>query len=149
MPMIVTVKTQEDFWRIHDYLELASKLDDGCDYSVFKHRIFPGWEARENMHGGRWIININSGGTEVQIDSLWEKLLTLMLKEETGLINGVVVRKKKNVNKMAIWLKDASKSLEVMKLGRRVKEKLGVRGTIFFKAHQPDIRYFKTINEFQ
>ena len=72
-----------------------------------------------------------------------------MLKEETGLINGVVVRKKKNVNKMAIWLKDASKSLEVMKLGRRVKEKLGVRGTIFFKAHQPDIRYFKTINEFQ
>ena len=71
-------------------------MDEGCDYSVFKHRIFPGWKARENMCGGRWIININSGGTEDKIDSLWEKLLTLMLKEDTGLINGVVVRKKKS-----------------------------------------------------
>ena len=72
-----------------------------------------------------------------------------MPKEETGLINGVVVSKKKNVDKMAIWLKDAIKSAEVMKVGRMVKDKLGVRGTIFCNAHQPDIRYFKTINGFQ
>ena len=35
---LVTVKTEEDFWHIHNYMEQASKLDDGCDFSIFKQK---------------------------------------------------------------------------------------------------------------
>ena len=29
---VVTVWTEEHFWQLHNYLELASKLEDGSDY---------------------------------------------------------------------------------------------------------------------
>jgi hypothetical protein len=88
----ITVKIEEDFWHIHNYLELASKLDDGCDYSVFKQGIFPDWEDRENMVGGRWILH---AWNEEVLDNWWQKLVTVMVEEETSLVNGVVVSKRK------------------------------------------------------
>ena len=133
---LVTVKTEEDFWHFHNYLELASKLDVGCDYSVFRQGIFPDWEDRENMSGGRWIINSEKEDKGGKLDECWQILLTVMLEEHNGLVNGVVVSKRKNRDKMAAWLKDAGQSSEVIRVGRLVKDKLGVEGRIQFNVHK-------------
>ena len=129
---LVTVKTQEDYWLIHNYLEVASKLDDGCDYSVFKQGIFPDWEHNENMDGGRWIITVDK--VEV-LDGWWQKLLTIML-EENMLVNGVVVSKRRKGDKMAVWLRDASHQEEVMRVGRLVKDMLRIDGRVQFNVHK-------------
>ena len=55
---LVTVKTNEDLWKIYDYLELASKLNIGSDYSVFRHGILPDWEDSNNVDGGRWAFKV-------------------------------------------------------------------------------------------
>ena len=130
---LVTVKTEEDFWHIHNYLELASKLDDGCEYSVFKQGIFPDWEDRENMEGGRWILHV---GKEEVLDNWWQKLLTVMVEEETSLVNGVVVSKRKNGDKMAAWLSNSGQSEEVMRVGSLVKDKLRVVDRFQFIVHK-------------
>ena len=130
---LVTVKTEEDFWHIHNYLELASKLNDGCDYSVFKQGIFPDWEDRENMEGGRWILH---AGKEEVLDNWWQKLLTVMVEEDTNLVNGVVVSKRKKGDKMAAWLSSAGQSEEVMRVGRIVKDKLRVVDRFHFIVHK-------------
>ena len=33
---IITFNTVEDFWALYNHIELASKLNAGCDYSLFK-----------------------------------------------------------------------------------------------------------------
>ena len=35
---IITFNTVEDFWALYNHIELASKLNAGCDYSLFKVR---------------------------------------------------------------------------------------------------------------
>ena len=61
---LVTVKTNEDLWKIYDYLELASKLKIGSDYSVFRHGILPDWEDSNNVDGGRWVIRVGDGSLD-------------------------------------------------------------------------------------
>jgi translation initiation factor 4E len=33
---IITFSTVEDFWALYNHIEQASKLNAGCDYSLFK-----------------------------------------------------------------------------------------------------------------
>jgi translation initiation factor 4E len=35
---IITFDSVEDFWGLYNHIELASKLQPGCDYSLFKVR---------------------------------------------------------------------------------------------------------------
>ena len=48
---IITVKSVEDFWRVYNHVQLASKLPPGSDYSLFKEGIFPDWEDKRNAAG--------------------------------------------------------------------------------------------------
>ena len=34
----------EDFWALYNHIELASRLQAGCDYSLFKEGVKPMWE---------------------------------------------------------------------------------------------------------
>jgi len=56
---IITFNTVEDFWALYNHIELASKLNAGCDYSLFKEGIKPMWEDDKNKRGGRWLINLD------------------------------------------------------------------------------------------
>ncbi|CAG2120235.1 unnamed protein product, partial [Medioppia subpectinata] len=40
--------TVEDFWALYNHIELASHLNAGSDYSVFKYGIRPMWEDEKN-----------------------------------------------------------------------------------------------------
>jgi len=110
---VVTVKSSEQFWFIHNYIELPSKLDDGCDYSVFKQGISPDWEHKDNIKGGRLILTVKK--EEESVDDMWQKLITLMLVENMSMfVNGVVVSKRKSKSdRLAVWLRDVKDVMEV------------------------------------
>ena len=44
--------------------------------------------------------------------------------------------KRKKGDKLAVWMKDASQSAEVMRVGMLVKNKLGVKGRVEFRVHK-------------
>ena len=75
-------------------------------------------------------------GKEEVLDNWWQKLLTVMVEEETSLVNGVVVSKRKKGDKMAAWLSNSGQSEEVMRLGRLVKDKLRVVDRFQFIRHK-------------
>ncbi len=51
---VISVKTVEDFWAVVNHIEGASRLQVGCDYSLFKEGIKPMWEDDLNSKGGRY-----------------------------------------------------------------------------------------------
>ena len=48
------------------------------------------------MDGGRWILH---AGKEAKLNNWWKKLLTVIVEEQTRLVNGVLVseRKKRDI----------------------------------------------------
>jgi len=128
---VVSVMNSEACWFIHNYIELPSRLDDGCDYSIFKQGISPDWEHKDNIKGGRWIRSVKK---DENLDDFWRKLTDLMLEEEM-LVNGVVVSKREKGDKMAVWLRDAREDDDVNRVGTLLKEKLKVDDKWGFRIH--------------
>ena len=50
---MINFDTVEDFWSLYNHIEVASKLQIGSDYSLFKKGIKPMWEDPHNKDGGR------------------------------------------------------------------------------------------------
>ena len=50
---VINFDTVEDFWSLYNHIEVASKLQIGSDYSLFKKGIKPMWEDPHNKDGGR------------------------------------------------------------------------------------------------
>ena len=75
-------------------------------------------------------------GKEEVLDNWWQKLLTVMVEEETSLVNGVMVSKRKKRDKMAAWLSNVGQSEEVLEVGRLVKDKLRVEDRFQFIVHK-------------
>ncbi len=60
------------FDRLYNHIELASHLNSGSDYSVFKQGIRPMWEDERNKAGGRWLFTFNKKSTTAnRIDETW------------------------------------------------------------------------------
>jgi len=138
---IATVDTIEDFWQVYNYIEPASKLGTGCDYSVFKKGIMPDWEDFQNMLGGRWIINSDRVNRNV-LDDYWLETLFILIGEHAGefasMVNGAVINIRNKGDKVAVWIREANNTAGVMEIGRLVKNRLGVSSKIFFSVHGED-----------
>jgi len=139
---IATVDTIEDFWQVHNYIEPASKLGQGCDYMMFKKGIQPDWEDFQNMAGGRWIANIDRNKGDDVVDNFWLEILFIMIGEHAGddadMVNGAVINIRAKTHKLAMWLKDASNMNAVMQIGRLMKSRLNMRERIYFSIHRED-----------
>ena len=137
---IATVDTIEDFWQVHNYIEPASKLNQGCDYMVFKKGIQPDWEDFQNMAGGRWIANIDKNSDAV--DNYWLEIIFILIGEHAGehahTVNGAVIMIRAKTHKLAMWLKDANNMNAVMQIGRLVKSRLNLRDKIYFTIHREE-----------
>jgi len=141
---IITVTTVEDFWSLYNHIEVASKLPIGADYSLFKEGIFPDWEDPRNQDGGRWIISLDKRHKQELLDTYWLEIIFFLIGEHADQhafqVNGAVVNIRMKMDKIAIWLADASQSDSIMAIGKLLKERLDLdpTTTIGFNVHQDE-----------
>jgi len=127
---IITVNTVEDFWSLYNHIEVASKLAPGSDYSLFKEGIIPDWEDKRNQNGGRWIINLDKRQRADHLDNYWLEILFFLIGEHADQhahqVNGAVVNVRGKGDKLAVWLADATQSDSIIRIGKMLKERLGI-----------------------
>jgi len=137
---IAMVDTIEDFWQVHNYIEPASKLGQGCNYMVFKKGIQPDWEDFQNMAGGRWIANIDRNRGDDVVDDLWLEILFIMIGEHAGehadMVNGAYINIRPKTHKLEMWLKDANNMNAVMQIGSLMKSRMNLKERIYFTIHR-------------
>jgi len=127
---IITVSTVEDFWSLYNHIELASKIPPGFDYSLFKEGIFPDWEDKRNKLGGRWIINLSKNHRVQFLDTYWLEILFFLIGEHADQyafqVNGAVVNVRLKGDKLAVWLADSTDPDSLIRIGKMLKERLGI-----------------------
>jgi len=141
---IITVTTVEDFWSLYNHIEVASRLPPGSDYSLFKEGIFPDWEDPRNQPGGRWMINVDKRQRAECLDTYWLEILFFLIGEHADQhahqVNGAVVNVRAKGDKLAVWLADASQPDSILRIGKMIKERLGIdpEQTIGFNIHNEE-----------
>jgi len=131
--------TVEDFWALYNHIQLASGLSFGADYYLFKEGIQPMWEDKTNEKGGRWLINIDKMRRNEFLDRYWLELLLAMIGEQFeghgDQLCGAVVNLRNKGDKVSLWTKDAANDEVNRKIGKVLKEKLGISDTLYYEAH--------------
>ena len=115
---VINFDTVEDFWSLYNHIEVASKLQIGSDYSLFKKGIKPMWEDPHNKDGGRedlptkrtfhvfpkqllsiwvilgvtrWLISLDRNMRSLHLDNFWMEVLLLLIGEAFGEQHGQLV----------------------------------------------------------
>ncbi|XP_022107110.1 eukaryotic translation initiation factor 4E-like isoform X2 [Acanthaster planci] len=138
--IITSFDTVEDFWALFNHIQCASKLQSGCDYSLFKDGIKPMWEDGKNKAGGRWLVNLGRPKPQ-DVDRFWLESLLFLIGEscddESELVNGGVINVRSKGNKIAVWTGNYKKEEGIMKIGRGFKEVLHLppKTLISYEAH--------------
>ncbi|XP_064632570.1 eukaryotic translation initiation factor 4E-like [Lineus longissimus] len=141
LKLITAFDTVEDFWALYNYVQPASKLPSGCDYSMFKDGVEPKWEDDFNKAGGRWLINLDKKQRHTDLDNFWlETLLCLIgeaFEEASDEICGAVVNIRNKGDKLGLWTRTHTKGEATIKIGRKLKERLNVphRLQIGYQVH--------------
>ncbi|XP_033644221.1 eukaryotic translation initiation factor 4E-like [Asterias rubens] len=138
--VITAFDTVEDFWALFNHIQSASKLQSGCDYSLFKEGIKPMWEDDKNRKGGRWLLNL--GRVKPQdVDRYWLESLLFLIGEscddEGELVNGGVINVRGKGNKISVWTGNHKQEDGIMKIGKGFKERLSLpaKTLISYEAH--------------
>lgn len=143
---IITFNTVEDFWALYNHIELASKLNAGCDYSLFKEGVKPMWEDDRNRRGGRWVINLNKSQRATMLDNFWLEVMLCLIgeacDEHSKYINGAVVSIRAKGDKIGMWLGDSNAGESILMVGKKFKERLNIdpQTTLGFEAHQDTMK---------
>jgi len=143
---IITFNTVEDFWALYNHIELASKLNAGCDYSLFKEGVKPMWEDERNRRGGRWVINLNKSQRATSLDKIWLEVMLCLIGEafddHSKYVNGAVVSVRGKGDKMGMWLGDSTVGESIITVGKKVKERLNIENqvTLGFEVHQDTMK---------
>ncbi|RMX43787.1 hypothetical protein pdam_00019745 [Pocillopora damicornis] len=128
--------------RVYNHIQAASKLQSGCDYSLFKEGIEPMWEDERNKKGGRWLVNTQKNFRQQELDRLWLETLMLLIGESFGEYSenvcGAVVQIRQKGDKLAIWTGNASDQDANLSIGRKFKERLSLPAklVIGYQAHE-------------
>ena len=138
---IASFSTVEDFWALFNHIEVASRLNIGCDYSMFKQGIKPMWEDVHNKQGGRWLVTLSKQQRASELDNFWLEALMMLIGEDFGThsndVNGAVVNVRGRGDKLGIWTSTATNKDSIMKIGHTLKERMNIprHVTIGFQAH--------------
>jgi len=141
---ISTVSTIEQFWFVISQLRPPSNIPTGHTYSVFRGGVLPDWEDVANVEGGRWMITCSKVEREDRLDSRWLEVLFMMVGEHMGessrQVNGAEACVRKKGDRLEVWVRDISMMKEVLAIGRKIKNKLGLDITrkIKFALHKED-----------
>ncbi|OON18212.1 eukaryotic initiation factor 4E, partial [Opisthorchis viverrini] len=137
---VATFSTIEHFWSVMLHTDPPSGIANGTDVYMFRSEIQPRWEDPKNESGGRWLLNLSSSSP---IDRYWEELLMLLVgcdwetDDEAEQICGAVFQPRTRGHKMAVWLSNSQDKDTILRIGRRIKERLNF----------PDKIYFQTVSE--
>eukprot|EP00794_Sanderia_malayensis_P017013 gene17013-18727_t len=130
LKLVTKFDTVEDFWGVYNHIILASKLQSGCDYSLFKDGIEPMWEDNKNRLGGRWLVNLNRNARTSDLDKIWLETLLCLVGEAFGddadSVNGAVVNIRNKGDKIGLWTETADDQDSVMRVGKLFKERLNL-----------------------
>ncbi|XP_067930152.1 eukaryotic translation initiation factor 4E-like [Watersipora subatra] len=132
----------EDFWALYNHIQPASRLANGCDYSLFKDGIKPEWEDPRNCKGGRWLISLNKGQRATELDHSWMEILLCLIGEafedNSDEICGATVNIRPKVDKLSLWTANAGKKDATCAIGKKLKERLGVPNHIVvgYEVHE-------------
>lgn len=119
---IVTVKTVEDFYAMLHFMRPVHSMRTFAQLHFFQEGVKPMWEDSENKAGGKlWATfdnfrkNESPTETEQKLDAIWKNVLLALIGEvledsdsvQQNEIMGVAFSKKKQCNRVAIWVRDA------------------------------------------
>jgi len=141
---ISTVSTIEQFWFVTSQLRPPSNIPTGHTYSVFRGGVLPDWEDVANVEGGRWMITCPKVEREDMLDSRWLEVLFMMVGEHIGesssQVNGAEACVRTKGDRLEVWVRDIKMMKEVLDVGRKVKNKLGLESSrkIKFALHKED-----------
>lgn len=138
---VITFSTVEDFWALYNHIENASKLGNGCDYSLFKEGIKPMWEDAHNEHGGKWLLQMDKRNRMNALDVVWLEIMMCLIGEAFGdsgnIVNGAVVNIRPKADKISVWLADSVKSNQIMAIGQEMKGRLRLADReLVFESHK-------------
>lgn len=146
---VAKFQTVEDFWALHHHIEIASNLQPGSDYNLFKNDIKPMWEDSANYAGGRWLFTIQKPGMKEgqgkqqshskTLDNMWLEVLLCVIGEAfdkySDQICGAVLNVRPKVDKIAVWTSDCKDMAAAKFIGQVLKERTGFKDRIVFESH--------------
>jgi len=141
---VISFNVVEDFWAVYNHIQLASKLNAGHDYALFRAGTRPAWEDEANKVGGRWIVSLPSKHyRKNDLDRLWLEVILLIIgedfqrTEESSLIVGAVVSIRFKDDRIALWTADADKTDCQKAVGKQLRERFGLPPEIriTYEAH--------------
>lgn len=131
---IATVRTVEDFFAMLHFMKPLHAVRTFAQFHFFQEGVKPMWEDSANKDGGKLWLNVEvdpkneSSDAAKMMDSMWEDVLMAIVGEvledatsELNDIMGVVLAKRKNFNRLSVWIRDAKQSEAI----DRVKKCLG------------------------
>jgi len=137
---VTTFSTVEDFWSLYNHINPASRIPNSCDYSLFKEGVKPMWEDGGNRAGGRWVLNMNKQ-MRTELDQFWQEILLCLIGEAfddaSDEVQGAVANVRAKGDKLAIWTANCQRIESNKKIGRVMKERLGLppRMTLAYQSH--------------
>jgi len=139
MKEVYTFYSVEDFWRLYNNVALASQLQQGCSFNLFKKGVEPKWEDPKNEKGGKWTALIPRAKP---LDTMWLWLMLACIGEvleDEGeeQICGCVVNIRKGQDKLGLWTSDESNDAVILKMGNRLKKalELSEADKIYYAGH--------------
>jgi len=134
---IATFDSVEDFWMVHTNALPPSQLPLGSDYYLFREGIKPNWEDAMNVKGGRWQAilpskqNLPREQISSNLDKCWLELMMSVIGAQYGDgihenhdVCGVAAHVRRNQDKVALWIRDASDGESRERIGQTFQEKL-------------------------
>lgn len=136
---IVTVKSVEDFCAMIHFMKPVHAMRTFSQFHFFQDGVKPMWEDRANKYGGKLWVNLENSQkneslseTGKKMDSLWKSVLMALVGEvledpnsdAENDIMGVVFSKKKQYNRLAIWVRDAEKLDAIERIKKCLEELL-------------------------
>jgi len=130
LKQVTTFDTVEDFWALYNHIQVASGLNWGSDYYLFKEGIKPMWEDENNIKGGRWLVAVDKLKRNELLDHYWLELLMAIIgeqfEEHGEHICGAVVNVRQKGDKVSLWTRDALKDDVNKRIGQILKAKLEI-----------------------
>lgn len=146
---IVKVSTVNDFFAMQSLLKPVHSVRSFAQFSFFQVGVKPMWEDAANMKGGKLWFNVmedtkSNDGADAKafLDSLWENILMALVGEtlenstsEVNDVMGVVLSKRKNGNRVAIWIRDAEDEERIHRVKGLVEEMIPASCKVTFTKH--------------